>query len=173
MTRFFGPRFPDFPQLLYFEPSFTSKRTMTALNLIPALMALVPGRIVAMLILAFFAILFLQSGLDKITDRNANLDWLTGHFAKSPLKNLVPLLLTILTILEVFAGGLAALSSLYSIFMPPGGAWLPFTSMVISIVTLLALFAGQRIAKDYTGAAGIVPYFVAAVLGLILFADWL
>ena len=34
---------------------------------------------------AFLAILFLQSGIDKVVDRRGNLEWLTGHFAKSPL----------------------------------------------------------------------------------------
>ena len=31
----------------------------------------------------FLAILFLQSGFDKIVDRQGNLEWLKGHFAKS------------------------------------------------------------------------------------------
>jgi hypothetical protein len=34
---------------------------------------------------AFLAILFLQSGIDKIVDRRGNFEWLKGHFAKSPL----------------------------------------------------------------------------------------
>ena len=39
---------------------------------------------------AFLAILFLQSGIDKIIDHRGNLDWLTGHFAKSALGGVVP-----------------------------------------------------------------------------------
>jgi hypothetical protein len=35
--------------------------------------------------LGFLAILFLQSGIDKVVDRRGNLEWLNGHFAKSPL----------------------------------------------------------------------------------------
>jgi hypothetical protein len=42
--------------------------------------------------------------------------------------------------------------------------------MVISTITLLGLLAGQRIAGDYAGAAGIVPYLVVSFLGLYLFA---
>ena len=34
---------------------------------------------------AFLAVLFLQSGIDKVTDRRGNLDWLTGHFAKKTI----------------------------------------------------------------------------------------
>ncbi len=57
---------------------------------------------------AFLAILFLQSGIDKIVDRRGNLQWLKGHFAKSPLAGTVPALLTAITILEVAAGMLSA-----------------------------------------------------------------
>jgi len=30
------------------------------------------------------------------------------------------------------------------------------------------LFFGQRIAKDYAGASGLVSYFIVAVVGLLL-----
>ena len=56
--------------------------------------------------LAFFAILFLQSGIDKVTDRKGNLEWLTGHFSKSPIADHVPLLLSVLTGMELLAGAL-------------------------------------------------------------------
>jgi hypothetical protein len=57
----------------------------------------------------FLAILFVQSGVDKIVDRPGNLEWLKGHFAKSPLAGMVPLLLTVITILETAAGVLSAI----------------------------------------------------------------
>ena len=57
---------------------------------------------------AFLAILFLQSGIDKILDRRGNFEWLKGHFAKSPLAGIVPALLICITILEVAAGVLSA-----------------------------------------------------------------
>jgi|GEM_PF-6869632 len=49
---------------------------------------------------AFLAILFLQSGLDKVLDWKGNLSWLKGHFGKTFLKNAVPLLLGIITLTE-------------------------------------------------------------------------
>src|SRR2546423_9993711 len=58
---------------------------------------------------AFLAILFLQSGVDKVVDRRGNLEFLQGHFAKSPLSGMVPLLVTLITILEVSAGMLSAI----------------------------------------------------------------
>src|ERR1700732_484301 len=56
------------------------------------------------LVSAFLAILFLQSGIDKILDRQGNLQWLSGHFAKSALAGLVPVMFGILTIIELVAG---------------------------------------------------------------------
>src|SRR6058998_1173112 len=61
------------------------------------------------LVSAFLAILFLQSGIDKVVDRRGNLEWLKGHFAKSPLAGIVPALLTAITFLEVVAGALSAI----------------------------------------------------------------
>ena len=46
---------------------------------------------------AFLAILFLQSGVDKIVDRRGNLEFLQGHFAKSPFSGMVPMLVTAIT----------------------------------------------------------------------------
>src|SRR5437667_12893674 len=69
------------------------------------------------LVSAFLAILFLQSGIDKIVDRRGNLEWLKGHFAKSPLGGFVPLLFAALTIIEVSAGLLSAIGFLALIFL--------------------------------------------------------
>src|SRR5256885_16673971 len=60
----------------------------------------------------FLAILFLQSGIDKIVDRRGNLEWLRGHFAKSPLAGVVPLMVTMITIMELAAGILSAVGCL-------------------------------------------------------------
>ena len=40
----------------------------------------------------------------------------------------------------------------------------------LSALSLVMLFFGQRLAKDYEGAAVLVPYFTLTVLGLYLFA---
>src|SRR5438477_13044106 len=58
---------------------------------------------------AFLAVLFLQSGIDKIVDRRGNLEFLQGHFAKSPLAGTVPLLVTVITVLEIASGALSAI----------------------------------------------------------------
>jgi hypothetical protein len=118
---------------------------------------------------AFLAILFLQSGIDKIVDRRGNLDWLNGHFAKSPLAGLVPAMVTVITILEVAAGALSAIGC--GLIFVRRDSTLAFYGAVISAIALLALFFGQRMAKDYPGAATLVPYFLLALAAIYLLAQ--
>jgi hypothetical protein len=118
---------------------------------------------------AFLAILFLQSGIDKVVDRDGNLEWLKGHFAKSPLAGTVPLLFLSLTILELAAGTLSAIGCLIIIFS--GDSAIAFYGAVISALSILALFFGQRMAKEYAGAAILVPYFLLALAAIYLLAQ--
>lgn len=115
---------------------------------------------------AFFAILFLQSGLDKVFDRKGNLSWLTGHFAKSPFRSFVSPLLWALTGLELTAGVLSGLGVLQLIFARE--RTLAYWGALAATAALLSLFLGQRLAKDYDGAAGLVPYFLAALAAMTL-----
>jgi hypothetical protein len=117
---------------------------------------------------AFLAILFLQSGIDKVVDRRGNLEWLKGHFAKSPLAGVVPALVTTLTILEVAAGALSAIGCLVIIVLRD--STFAFYGAIISAIAILALFFGQRMAKDYAGAAVLVPYFLLALAAIYLLA---
>jgi hypothetical protein len=118
---------------------------------------------------AFLAILFLQSGIDKIIDHRANLDWLKGHFSKSPLGGVVPILLTAITILEVAAGALSAIGCI--ILIVSRETTVAFYGAVISAVVIIALFFGQRMAKEYAGAAVLVPYFLLALAAIYLLAQ--
>ena len=120
------------------------------------------------LVSAFLAILFLQSGIDKVVDRRGNLEWLTGHFAKSPLAGLVPLMLSVLTLFELAAGGLSAVGCVLILVLR--GSTLAFYGAVIAAVSLTALFFGQRVAKDYPGAAILVPYFLLTLVAIYLLA---
>lgn len=114
----------------------------------------------------FLAILFLQSGFDKVVDWKGNLGWLSGHFAKSPLRGLVPLMLGTLTVLEV-AAGLASAAGVVAL-VATGSARLAFWGAALSGVAFCALFFGQRMAKDYVGAAGLVPYFLVSLVALFV-----
>ena len=117
---------------------------------------------------AFLAILFLQSGIDKVVDRRGNLDWLTGHFAKSPLARMVPLLVTAITILEIAAGACSAVGCALVLLMH--NSTLAFYGEVLAAISIIALFFGQRLAKEYAGAAVLVPYFLLALSALYLLA---
>src|SRR5881396_662209 len=116
----------------------------------------------------FLAILFLQSGIDKVVDRRGNLDWLKAHFAKSPLAGVVPALVTVITILELTAGLLSAIGCFAVMFLRDSS--IAFYGAVISAVAIAALFFGQRMAKDYAGAAVLVPYFLLTLVAIYLLA---
>src|SRR5258708_26901883 len=106
----------------------------------------------------FLGMLFLQSGIDKIVDRRGNLAFLQGHFAKSALSGMMPLLVTLITVLELLAGVLSAIGCILNVVMHE--PTVAFYGAVISAFSILALFFGQRMAKDYAGAAVLVSYFL-------------
>jgi hypothetical protein len=118
---------------------------------------------------AFLAILFLQSGIDKIVDRRGNFEWLKGHFAKSALAGIVPALLICITILEVAAGALSGVGCLLIILLRD--STIAFYGAIFSAVAITALFFGQRIAKEYAGAAVLVPYFLLTLIAIYLLAQ--
>ena len=120
------------------------------------------------LVSLFLAILFLQSGIDKMVDRRGNVEWLKEHFAKSPLAGMVALMVTVITILELAAGSLSGLGCL--IILIKRDTTLAFYGAVIAAVSLIALFFGQRMAKDYAGAAVLVPYFLLSLVAIFLLA---
>ena len=113
-----------------------------------------------------FAILFLQSGFDKVFNYKGNLEWLTGHFEKSPLKGTVPMMLPVLTLMEVATGILSAAAIVY--FLIAGSLVLVFAAGALGAATLCALFFGQRMAQDYPGAGSLVPYFILALIMMYL-----
>ncbi|NNM94901.1 MAG: DoxX family protein [Bacteroidia bacterium] len=121
------------------------------------------GKIIESFIAAFFTILFIQSGLDKVINWKDELAFNKEHFSKTFLKPFVPLLLGILTVLELSSGLLSA-TGVVSLWM--GSGILYCYACCLCAVTLLCLFFGQRIAKDYGGAQALVAYFIVALLGI-------
>jgi|TARA_B110000438_G_scaffold93108_1_gene92657 uncharacterized membrane protein YphA (DoxX/SURF4 family) len=113
----------------------------------------------------FLSIAFLQSGFDKIIDRKGNEDYFTSQFSDSILKSITSFLLSILTVLEL-TGGIMLIYGIYFAFVERTTLWI-FYGLVILAITTIALFAGQRVAKDYLGAADIVPYFILIMLGIM------
>ncbi len=113
---------------------------------------------------AFLAIVFLQSGIDKIIDRKGNVDWLMGHFSKSPLAAMVMPMLAVITVVEVSAGLLSAVGVPVLLFT--GSRTMAALGALLAVTAILMLVFGQRLAKDYAGAAALVPYFILASTGL-------
>jgi uncharacterized membrane protein YphA (DoxX/SURF4 family) len=116
----------------------------------------------SILILLFLAATFIQSGYDKTMYWKDNLDWLTGHFSKTPIKNMVPLSLFLILVLELIAGVLC-ISGIIQLLVNNGRTFGLYGAM-FSCITLIFLLVGQRMAKDYDGARTIVIYFIPAIL---------
>ncbi len=116
-------------------------------------------------------ILFIQSGLDKVLDWQGNLEWLTGHFSKTFLRGTVTPMLATITLMEIATGFLSALGIVY--FLMTGSLRLIFYASVLGAASVLALFFGQRVAKDYAGAAILIPYFILLIILMYLTSPFL
>ena len=115
---------------------------------------------------ALLAILFLQSGIDKVVDFRGNLQWLTGHFAKSPLRSMVTPMLGTILVTECAAGAICAVGAAQLAISGDAGAAL--RGAQLAALNIVMLFFGQRLAKDYAGAAALVPYFILSVGAIVL-----
>ncbi|MBL4755229.1 MAG: DoxX family protein [Flavobacteriales bacterium] len=120
--------------------------------------------IINVLSVALFAALFLQSGIDKLLDWKGNLGWLAGHFEKSFLSGVVPVLLGLVTFTEVLAGLICAYGVVELVVFDQ--QVYARIGIIFSLVALLMLFIGQRIAQDYPGAAVLANYFLLGIASL-------
>ncbi len=122
-----------------------------------------------LLFAAMVAILFLQSGLSKVFGWKGEMEWLTGHFANSILKGTVPLLLPVITVIELSAGVCAAIGGVQVLLHH--GAVIGLWGMLLGAKAIVLLFFGQRVAKDYAGAAALVPYFLMCTAGMWVYVS--
>ena len=125
--------------------------------------------ILQILISAFLAVLFLQSGIDKLLDRTGNRAYLDQHFAKSPLAGTVGPMFAVDTILEVSAGALSGVGCV--LLLLTRDSIVAYLGAVVAGINIIALFFGQRVSKDYAGAAALVPYFLLAITAIYLLAE--
>jgi len=135
------------------------------------------------LICVFFLILYAQSAIDKIQCKQENISWLQGHFKQSMLANYVPVLFFTLTLLELITAFLFLINIiiivspddfsniLETVFFIDGIGQMG--AFYMSMITLLSLFFGQRIAKDYEGAKTIVIYFTLNIVSVIFILEYL
>lgn len=125
-----------------------------------------PSKIPLYLLLGFFAITFLQSAADKAMDWKGNLSFLNGHFKNSPLAKVVAPMLGTLTVVE-FISGLACVYVIIQMCFT-GSTEHVSCALTICGINLLMLLVGQRLAKDYAGAASVGNYLILVLLGFVL-----
>ena len=126
---------------------------------------MVPEKITFISVLAFFSIVFIQSGVDKVFDYKGNLsflnDLLRGFFSR-PLINFA---LISVAILELTSGILCLIGIFDAIFNP--SYFIGKLGLIIGSLALLVLLFGQRVSKNYDGAKTIAVYFILAMLGIV------
>ena len=120
--------------------------------------------VASILVLAFLAVTFIQSGYDKVMDWKGNIAFLKEHLANTSLQKHVPLALMHLLILELISGILCVVGVIQ--LLVNNGRTFGLYGGIFSCLTLIMLLFGQRLAKDYDGARTIVIYFIPAVLAV-------
>ena len=123
--------------------------------------------IVQVLSSIFFAIVFFQSGIDKVIDRKGNINFFENHFKNTLFHKIYAQALTALMLLELIAASLCAYGCIYSIVYK--NTDFIFYGLLVTSFILLSLLLGQRIAKDYVGAADITIYFILCIITIISF----
>ena len=81
---------------------------------------------------------------------------------------MVPIMFGVLTIIEVAAGTLSGIGFLA--LLVAHNSTIAFYGAIVSAIAILCLFFGQRVAKEYAGAAILVPYFLVTLVAIYLLA---
>lgn len=124
-------------------------------------------KIVQILASLFFSIVFFQSGIDKIIDRKGNLNFFKDHFKNTPLDKIFSPALSILAFLEITTAGVCLFGFTYSLIF--ADTTFIFYGLLLAGLVLLMLLFGQRVAKDYIGAADITVYFIVCIITIMSF----
>jgi len=127
---------------------------------------MIPENIAFLFVLAFFLIVFIQSGIDKIVDYKGNLTFLKGLFKAFFSPPLITLALISVTILEVISGVLCLIG--IGDFILNDSSFIGLLGLITGSFALLILLFGQRVSKNYEGAKTIAIYFILAMIGIVL-----
>jgi len=119
-----------------------------------------------LLILVFFSIVFIQSGMDKIIDKKGNLSFLVSHLEKVFSRTLIKIAFYVVTFLEISSGILCLLGTFQLLFFEQ--KQLGLIGIFVGSVALLILLFGQRVSRNYDGAQTIVVYFILSITGVLL-----
>jgi len=118
------------------------------------------------LILIYIVITFGYSAIEKLLQWKDSVDFYENHFKNTSLKNVIPLLLKIVILLEIITVILCILG-LFSLIVFQDKQF-GFLGLTLAALTLIGLLFGQRIAKDYDGAKNITVYFILTIIGVFM-----
>lgn len=127
--------------------------------------------IVLGLLSLFFVVTFLQSGIDKLINRSDNLSWFQSVFEKTILRPAITPLFYWITFLELFTGIWMLIAAYCYLLCACSCCVFTEWGFVLCLLVLVQLFTGQRIAKDYPGASGIIPYIITSLIAIALFSN--
>lgn len=127
---------------------------------------MIPEKIVFLFVLAFFFIVFIQSGVDKIFDYMGNLSFLNDLLKIYFSPPLITFALILVTIFELISGILCLIGIVDFIFNKSN--LIGLIGLIIGSLALLILLFGQRVSKNYDGAKTITIYFILAMIGIAL-----
>jgi uncharacterized membrane protein YphA (DoxX/SURF4 family) len=125
---------------------------------------MIPEKVAFLLVLVFFLIVFIQSGLDKILDYKGNLNFLKDLLKIYFSPTLIELALISVTILELTSGILCLIGIMNFLFN--GSNFIGLIGLIVGSIALLVLLFGQRVSKNYDGAKTIAIYFILAMVGI-------
>jgi len=125
--------------------------------------------IICSFISLFIGIVMTQSGLDKIFNWEGELEFITEKFSKTALSNFSIIGLIQVTILETLSGLLSLFGSIMVLFY--GNESYGIIGLILAAISFCILMTGQRISKDYDGAASLVPYFLLTMIGLFMYSN--
>tara|TARA_B100001248_G_scaffold165547_1_gene125221 strand:- start:47 stop:433 length:387 start_codon:yes stop_codon:yes gene_type:complete len=127
---------------------------------------LIPEKIVFLFVLAFFFIVFIQSGVDKIYDHKGNSAYLNDLLKNYFSPPLIAFSLIVVTILELISGILCIIGIID--FILNKSNFIGLIGLIIGSIALLILLFGQRVCKNYDGAKTIAIYFILIMIGIAL-----
>tara|TARA_B100001059_G_scaffold183548_1_gene184948 strand:- start:904 stop:1290 length:387 start_codon:yes stop_codon:yes gene_type:complete len=125
---------------------------------------MIPEKVAFLLVLVFFLIVFIQSGLDKIFDYKGNLNFLKDLLKIYFSPTLIELALISVTILELTSGILCLIGIINFVFNDSN--FIGLLGLITGSIALLVLLFGQRVSKNYDGAKTIAIYFILAMIGI-------
>lgn len=123
--------------------------------------------IIPTLVFAFWSVTFIESAGSKIFDIQGNLDYFRGQFKNSVLAPIIDPCFYFILLLEITSGVLSLVSLVLLYFFLDHFFKFSVINMGVICFTILSLFSGQRIAKDYAGASGIVGYLIVCLISLM------